>query len=498
VFFLVAILFIGSCDMLRSSPFEVSRWSPGSGFHGDPAALSLSLVFSHNPDRASVERYFSMTGDGARIKGSFSWEGPEMIFIPDAPLEINRDYILSLSADAHDDSGLSMDEAFEGRFSTRFETSRPVLVSLVPAMDAVLVDTRSEIRLVFSLAVSRDSLHDHVSLSPSMDGSWRLEDEDRTGIFTPAEPWLYGKSYLIRVSESFAGSSGLIVGRDFTSRFTIGEDHERPLLIGVRRLSGGGQLEDLVEEILGSFWENSGWERSDRLLLEFSEPVDAVSVRNSLSAEGAPPLVMESPPGFAADLIFGFETTPVHESRFAIRLKSGWKDAAGNEGEGERLYRVFADGVYSKPPVLAGIRLPGTPGSADDPDPLVYGADDLFGNFSIGSGDDQYPYSVPVYCWIECYFDTAPGALVDVFSLMERFGINTSNNVLNFSPRSISDNDFSIQDAHNGWEKYQRIEIRGFLTNTINSGVVNIEITAGLKDSLGNTSEKAFKISLLK
>jgi hypothetical protein len=207
---------------------------------------------------------------------------------------------------------------------------------------------------------------------------------------------------------------------------------------------------------------------------------------------------MKSPPGFAAELIFGFETAPVHESRFTITLKSGWKDQVGNEGEGERLFRIFADGVFSKTPALVGIRLAGAPGTPDNPGPLVYGIDDLFGNFSLGSGDDQYPYSVPVFCWIECYFDTAPGALVDVFSLMELFRISTSNNVLTFSPRSVSDKDFSMPDAHQGWEKYQRLEIRGFLTNTINSGVVNIEIDPGLKDSLGNKSENAFKISLLK
>jgi hypothetical protein len=70
--------------------------------------------------------------------------------------------------------------------------------------------------------------------------------------------------------------------------------------------------------------------------------------------------------------------------------------------------------------------------------------------------------------------------------------------VLILSPRSISGVVISSPSPRSGWENYQRLEIRGTLVNTINSGVVNIEIAPGIKDSAGNTSEKMFKISLLK
>jgi type 1 glutamine amidotransferase len=81
---------------------------------------------------------------------------------------------------------------------------------------------------------------------------------------------------------------------------------------------------------------------------------------------------------------------------------------------------------------------------------------------------------------------------------MELFKVNTSNNVLTFSPRKINDSSFSITDPHLMWKEYQRIEIQGKLTNTVNSGIVYIGISSGLSDSLGNKNDNNMQIALLK
>jgi hypothetical protein len=510
-----AILFplLLSCDILRSSPFEVSSWSPGGGYHQEPAAISVALEFSHEPDRVSVERYFSITEDGSRLKGSFRWEGKRVIFLPAAPLEPDRDYEISLAADASDDSGLSLDESFEGNFTTRPENSRPALISVSPPMNAVVGDSRAAVSLVFSRPVALVSLREQVSFDPSMSGSWQLEGDGSAAVFTPAEPWTYGRRCEIRVSASLAGINGMDMGRDYISVFTLGTDREKPVLTGAWRLSHDGGKNLLAGEVsagdslaaepfagqepAGTFFENSGWEKGDRLVLEFSEPVDSLSVKNCLSADGAPGIVMESPPGFSAAPVFRFESRPAFESRFFFNLNSGVKDAAGNESAEKYSFRIFADGIYSRPPSLAGVRIPMAPASAD-PELISYATGDLFADLPLTNGDNRYPYSTAKAAWIELYFDTAPGAEMDALSVMECFRIDTSNNVLVFSPQSVRDKDFTTAEPEQRWKNSRRLEIGGFLTNTINSGVVNIEIAPGLRDSLGNRSEEKFIISLLK
>ena len=496
---LILILFI-SCDILRVSPFEVISWTPLKGYHSDPENVVVSLNFSLDPDRASIERNFSLTGNGNRVRGTFFWHGRKMTFAPLTPLEKNNDYIVSLSADAHDRAGLSMDEDFYHTFTTRAENERPALLSCYPEMFARVCDPRAEIHLTFSNSVPLKTLYDNVSFNPSMTGSWRLEDDGKSAVFTPSEPWMQQNRYEIRCSSSLTDNYGRNTGKDFLSVFTAGTDSETPYLLHAQRKTKHGNLFELIP---GSYVgpaeihaENDGWEKEDKLILVFSKPVDSLSVKNNFSAENAPGLVMETSPGFYAEFVFRFENIPVYDSRFTFRVKPGVKDGAGNESKDEHIYRIYANGIYSKPPVLAGLRMPMAPGSTHENELFYAGTDSLYIKIPISA--ENYPSGENIQTWIELYFLTAEGASVDPFSLMELFRLDTSNNVISFSPRQVKTSGFSVNEPHKGWENYQRIEITGNIINSINFGIINFQIGSGLKDNLGNKNDKSQRISLVK
>jgi hypothetical protein len=516
------IFFLGSCDILRNSLFEVTSWTPGSGYHGDPEQIAVSLNFSREPDRQSVERNFSLSGNGSRVRGVFLWNGKSVTFAPLAPFEKNTDYVISLSADANDTGGLSMDETFIAGFTTRPDNARPVLISCSPSGYEEVAEARAEISLLFSLPVPLGTLYENVSFNPSMTGFWRLCDEGELAVFTPSEPWASGTRYEIRVSSSLADINGMNTGSEFFSVFTAGTDREAPYLLSARRMAKDGGITELLEPP----FINRGWEKDDSLSLVFSKPADALSVKNYITAEDArplaasqpstavPSLVMEtsfSPETSNTEFIFKFDGVPVFESFFTVRVKPGIKDLSGNESKNEYVYIICADGQYSKPPVLAGMRVPMSPDSmspdsmsddnmsddgGDGLNLVVISADSVFEIIPVTDAD--YPSGAGVNTWIELYFDAAPGASIDPFSLMGLFRIETSNNVLNFSPRRIRTENFTVSAPHGGWEDYQRIEIGGILTNSTNFGLVYLQIGAGLADSLGNKNEKTQKITFIK
>jgi hypothetical protein len=487
-----------TCDILRNSPFEVSGWSPGGGYHEAPA-LSVSVIFSHTPDRASAERYFSLTADGNRVWGSFRWEGNRVFFLPNAPLEANRDYVLSVGEEARDSRGLSMDRKFEGSFTTRPAALRPEITGVEPLPGGILTGLRTPLRLFFSDSIPLSSLQDYVSLSPSAGGSWSVEDEGRTGVFIPLERWMPDQRYDLRVSASLTGPTGLSMGKEFFSTFTTGPLGEKPRLLAAFRLDQEGE-EPLTEEEAGTFTENAGWEKDSRLRMVFSSPVDTVSLGSCLGTEGGPSMTLETQSRFSAEPVFRFNERPVWGSRFLVRLKAGVQDEEGNESAGEHLFRIYADGKHSKPPCLRGIRLPMAPGRTppEAQEPLDYSVDDLFSDFPVDPDEDRFPFSVEVPLWIELYFDTAEDAKVDPFSVMTLFRVETTNNVLTFSPRNLKAENFTLAEPRAGWESCDRVEIEGFLTNTVNSGVVSFIVGEGLSDSLGNRSEELFRISLSK
>jgi hypothetical protein len=136
------------------------------------------------------------------------------------------------------------------------------------------------------------------------------------------------------------------------------------------------------------------------------------------------------------------------------------------------------------------------PGNGTDQKLEHFGIDTLYSFISIS--DENYPSGESIRTWIELYFDTTQGASIDIFSVMEHFRIETSNNVITFSPRQVKASDFTITAAQSGWEDFQRIEISGNLINSTNFGIINFQIAPGLRDSFGNKNEKLQRISLIK
>jgi hypothetical protein len=502
--FLILLSF-SSCDILRFSLFEVTSWTPGIGCHPNPEKITVALNFSHNPDRQSVERNFSLSGNGTRVRGTFFWSGKSFMFAPLVPLEKNTDYVINLSTGASDTDGLSLDEAFTVSFTTRPDNARPVLISCSPAFYEEIADTRAEVSLLFSLPVPLSTLYENVSINPSMAGFWQLSDNKKSAIFTPSEPWIQGTRYEIRVSSSLMADNGMNMGIEFLSVFTAGIDRETPYLLSARKISKDGEITELFE----SPFINRDWEKDNCLSLVFSKSIDWLSVKNYIIAEDAPSLVMEtsfSPDAENTEFIFKFDGAPIFESYFTIRIKPGIKDFSGNESKNEYVYRICADGQFSKPPSLAGIRIPLSTDSMS-PDSMSPDNEDDFALFSITADsifeiipitNSSYPSGVSVSTWIELYFNTAPGASIDPFSLMELFRIETSNNVIGFSPRRIRTENFTASSPHEGWEDYQRIEIGGNLTNSTNFGLIYLQIGAGLTDSLGNKNENLQKITFIK
>jgi hypothetical protein len=329
-----------------------------------------------------------------------------------------------------------------------------------------------------------------------MGGSWAVAEN--TAVFTPVEMWQAGQRYELRVNASFSGEANFSMGNDFTSVFTMGEDLEKPYLRAAYACEKDQSRRELTAEIPGPFYENSSWEKDTTLILVFSEPVDSASVYSSLGAEGAPSVDLESAPGVAAEHVFSFRERPAWQAHFLFRLQAGVRDAAGNESDGIIVFRVCADGPFSKPPSLVGMRIPMAPGKPEGEQEIaVYTINDIFKGLPLENREGSYIFEEETPIWIDLYFDTASGAEPDLFSLMDIFRVDATNNAVYFSPAAILNDNFSAP-VHPVWEHHQRVEVRGILINRINSGTVSFIIGAGLSDTLENHSDTVFRISLLK
>ena len=492
---LYALLVFVSCDILRLSPFDVEDWTPGGDYHSDPSSLSISLLLTHDSDRVKVEQAFSLLEDGRSVKGNFSWNGRRMVFIPASPLEDNRDYSITLGTGAQDTSGLSLERKFEAGFSTRPPGGRLELITISPAYDGIISMPRQSVDVSFSQKITALSCVNGISFSPSVNGSWEVDANGKAASFFPLEPWRHGNRYRINISPGFKDANGRNLGYDFSSAFTVlmDEDNEKPFLLYAAVRGNSGQLK-INENILFEEWESCS-----RLELVFSKAVDTTSVKSHLTTEPGIGMIMENENGFSESVTFCMAESPVWNERYLIRLIPGIIDKSGNESADEKLFVIKTNGPYSKPPEFAGIRLPMAPGNIDiaENDLKIYGRENDFDDLPISPGEDRYPYAVPVKTWIELYFETASDSAIDPLSIMELFRVEATNGAVSFSPRNIVTENFTMPLPEEKWESLHRIEIQGYLTNTVNSGIVSFVIPQGLKDILGNQSQKSYRISLL-
>ena len=491
VVFIFALLLF-SCDILRNGFFEVSGWNPGSGYHNPPPG-EVTLVFSQEPDRNSVERSFSLAENGKNRPGHFFWQGNRMIFIPAAPLLANRDYLVVLKTDAQNSKGLNLERQFEAAFTTRNGRSRPLLIETIPRDGGVMIEERGRVELLFSLPMDRSSLQ-YLSFSPSISGAWALEEGGYRAVFTPLENWNTNRLYKLTMGTALADDLELETGEELLLHFSAGIDKTVPEFLYAFALDNSNHTAMILNPDNGAVAENGGWEKSYRLGFVFSKPVDTVSVTSALNCEPSLGMILETAPGFTDTLVYRFTDAPLYGASYTISMAKTVKDAAGNTLENKILWRIRSDGEHSRPPFLKGLRFPKDPASVLEL--LVYSPEDLFADFPVEGGN--YTFDRGVNTWMELYFETAAGAAIDPLSLMDRFKFSATNGAVNFSPRSVELSSFTAADPHLPWKNFYRVEIRGVLTNHPYTGMVTIETGTGLKDSYGNASTEVQRFLLLK
>ena len=490
--FVFILLFLFSCDILRNGVFEVSGWNPGDGYH-DPSLIEVRLVFSLEPDRNSVERSFLLSENGQTLSGHFSWKGNTMIFTPASPLAANKDYLITLKTDAQDTKGLNLEKQFEAAFTTRPGTGRPFPIASTPEDGGVITESRGRVELLFSAPMNRSSLQ-HLSFYPSVSGVWALEQHNCLAVFTPSENWTNGRSYRLNIGGETADEKETETGREQALHFSAGIDLDAPELLYACVIDINNTVVAVLCADDGTTAENAGWEKDYKLGLKFSEPVEVMSVTSALNCEPSLGMVCQMPSGFTDFPVYNFTDLPVFDALYSITLGKTVRDRAGNTMENKFLWRIRADGEKSKPPLLKGLRFP--PDPASDSEFLIYKTDDLFSDFPVESVN--YTFDRGINTWMELYFETAPGAVIDPLSIMEKFRFSSTNGALSFSPRFVAVSGFSASNPVPLWENYYRVEIRGVMTNHPYTGMVTIEIGAALTDSLHNRNPEVQRFLLLK
>ena len=93
---------------------------PANGTTGVPLSYGTFANFNKPMDKPSTEAAFSLkrTSDGARVSGSFGWNGNALNFIPNSPLAANTQYTAAVEGTAMDLAGSTLANPTTWRYTT--------------------------------------------------------------------------------------------------------------------------------------------------------------------------------------------------------------------------------------------------------------------------------------------------------------------------------------------------------------------------------------------
>ncbi len=492
-----------SCELLRASLFCVESWTPGEGRFDGGGGVAISVTFSEPPDRVSVENAFSMTEDGTDVSGAFIWYGSTLVFAPYAAIGVCASFRVRVSGEAMDARGVSLDPPLEGRFTTRAEDGRPAVLSTVPARGATTPGRFDSVTITFTEPVDPSTYRDRLSVSPYASGAWSLDDAGSVALFAPLEPWTWGGEYCVTVSSGLRDASGNESGDSYAFRFSVGDDRSAPSLLEAVAVDASGDVRaNLSDDSAtdGTVTENEGWEGPWRLRFRFSEPVALRSLDSRIVCDEGLGMELETGGRTAETVTYRIVDRPAWGRRFSVRMKAGIEDERGNATESELVFRLVANGPGSEPPRFVGLRLPLAPGAAlaDDRDLVAFGVDEPFSTVAISGDADRYPVAVATATAMELYIKLAPGASLDALSVMETFGVTSTNGAMTFSANRVGLSGFAYASPYAGWDSYAVARVDGTITNRVDSGIVTFGFAAGLRDSAGNVAAEAQRLPLLK
>jgi len=485
------LLSLYSCELLLQAPLTITGYSPDSSTLASPDNLEIWVRFSTSEvDKTSVEQAFSFSEGSAPMEGSYSWNGDRMTFIPLQGLSMGKSYTLRVSSSAEDSYGNNLKGEFSFTFHIGSDTERPTVISVIPLDDSEIVDQFNVIEITFSELVDHASFYDAFSLSPHINGSYEWDETTIPNVsictFTPHEAYAWQTDYTITVSEELKDLADNHLGHTFTSRFSLGTDHDPPTFT-VFYDDGGAGIELLPNTNI------TDWEAAWPITIDFNG--EQVLELDSSYFQFTPSLSYTVDWDYTNQDSVVLTPTDRFEwgTMYTLVVKKGITDLQGNATTDNTLYQFTVDGMATRPPQVIKVYAKDYTVPAD-PFVLLNMWDSIF--------DDPEFADITLTDYIfDFYIEHADGATIPETFFIENLDIDTYNECVTINIQNIEEvdpGDTNPLDPPTADEIVMRVHCEIIFDAAPPAGMIELIIKSGLTDSEGNPIAEAYSLMLNK
>lgn len=472
-----------SCSLFQMNEPTIVEFTPEEGYIKNLKDLEISLTFSADMDKTSVEEGFSLTKDGENQEGKFHWQGTRMTFIPSVPLQPKYDYRMLVETSAEDADGNNLASEFSSRFTTRKEHKRPKVTAAGPADGSVLREPRPEIEIRFTEPMDRGSVYTAFETYPKIDGTFGWEEDGSVMKYAPSLDLAGGTEYRIELTDEASDMERNRLGEPFIFSFRYGVENTPPVTV-----SAGNEEENFsLTPVTG---ENpvqhiaAGWERWWNILLEFSEEVSGLDIEKRITLSPSPGFSVETRDGglYARRfVIIPPAPLPFDEICF-LRIDGSVETISGNSLQTDTSFYFKTDGPGSLPPEVTKLTFLADPAAGLLEECTPYGTIDLSGYLPHPGGMETGFFDI--------YLRLAESASLVQTECMEQFSIETSADCASLAGVFMQTEDLTGPAPDPEPQPDEQV-LRVYVTIYDNPacGTVTLRLDREFKDSKGNHLE---------
>jgi fibronectin type 3 domain-containing protein len=206
-------------------PPTVTSCLPANGATGVSVGAQITLGFSEDVNKSSVEAAFSLTDGSSPVSGTFSWASASSVsFKPSSQLAYSTSYQIKLATSAKDLAGNVLTSTFSSQFTTTVspDNTPPTVTSCSPANGATGIGIGTGVSIVFSEGMDEASVESAFSLEGAgapVSGSFSWSSTSAM-TFTPSSSLLHSTDYVIELSTSAKDLAGNAMASSFSSKFS--------------------------------------------------------------------------------------------------------------------------------------------------------------------------------------------------------------------------------------------------------------------------------------
>jgi hypothetical protein len=479
-----------SCGDLLLPPLEVIS------IHAED---DVKILFSAQPSTVSIRRAFSLTEDGMNLSGDFLFDGKYVVFTPVNGIQKNHEYAVTITTIAEDEKGNSLLNDFVYQFYTKPVTEPPVILSVFPENESIILTELSAIVFTFSKSVSEHSFTRAFKISPSVNYLLEWNPDFTSVTVRSASPLAYGR-YTISVSTDLSDEHGNEPPNPFTSTFLYGTDTDEP------EYTAAWKIPNDTAKIINANTITDNIPADAEIHISFNETVAIESIAGFFTITPSIGFTVTPDLQTRKDIVIAFSERPSWLGEYTLTIRKGIEDMSGNKTGLDTRYTLIFDNSVNKPVLFKGAFFK-TDKTENLYKPINY--DTNYTGLTLAADDFQQKTLVNTDFY--AVFNISPDSenILVLPSAMQNISITTTNGCVSMSLKTmkvLTEMELSASDIYQYLTDEQKepgyilcaIKMGIEVYNENKNGLVTFLFGQDISDSLGNKMTADFSFTYSK